>query len=346
MLKASDDPGVGVAFTIEMPDRSKMITCPHRARILRFGWSMAMLFMVGLHAQEPAQIEEIIPPPPPSPPEPVERLEQRGSSQWHVLRVDGREYVRFEDVHQFYRFDRMDLIGDEVILESPKISLRFLAGMHQAQFKGYKCFLSFPPLRHKERIYLSRVDLALLVDPTIRPSSLAMDSGVKPSILLNVAAKNKLAVEVARHVKSGLEAFGMQGLTELPEDPTTVSILGRIHLTEHTDDEELQTRTLAPYGTPKHKEAEVHEGEEAAPGNAQDRLNVALGMALHATLMETVQGILDGGLCRDRTTFLQEATEPAVSISLPAESTASAEMLGAAIVGGLRQFRKALDRER
>jgi hypothetical protein len=202
-----------------------------------------------------------------------------------VLRKDDREYVRFENVHDFYHCDSMDLIGDEVILESPKssISLRFLAGTHQAQFKGYKCFLSFAPLRFKDRLYLSRVDLALLVDPTLRPSSMAIDPTEKPSILLNVAAKDEVAVEVARHVKTGLAAFEIQALTELPEDPSTVSILARIHLAQHPEDEDLYTLTLAPYGTPKYQEDTPPKGEKEAPSNAQDRLNVALCMALHAT---------------------------------------------------------------
>ena len=77
-----------------------------------------------------------------------------------------------------------------------------------------------------------------------------------------------------------------------------------------------------------------------APGNEQDRLNVALGMAIHANLMENVEGILDGGLRRTRSKFLQEAVEPAVSISIPAETTAAPELLGAAIVRGVRQFRE------
>ncbi len=83
----------------------------------------------------------------PSPQVPRERLEQRGSNQWHILRLEGREYVRFEDIQSFYRFPTMDVIGDEVILESPTVglSMRFLKDTQRAHFNHYQCYLSFPP---------------------------------------------------------------------------------------------------------------------------------------------------------------------------------------------------------
>ncbi len=284
---------------------------------------------------------------PPQPPKPVERLEQRGSTRWHVLRKDYREYVRFEDIKAFYQFENLDIIGDEVILEAPQhaLSMRFLAGMRLAQFKTYTCFLSFPPVRFEDRLYLSRVDLALLLDPTIRPPTLTLADGKKLSVLVEVVPKDELAVEVARHVKHGLEAFDMEVITSLSRETSDETILGGIRLLEQDETEELQTLTLAPHGTPVH-------GEKTAPanspsparGNNQDRLNIAMGMALHATLMENVDGILDGGLTRDRMRFLREASRPAVAIRLPAASAASAEVFGAAIVRGLRKFRDTASR--
>lgn len=292
--------------------------------------------------REPGEPEPIVVPPP----APVERLEQRGTWQWHVLRDNEREYVRFSDIHKFYRFEQMDVIGDEVVLESPssKIILRFLAGLRQAQIKTYKGYLSFAPVRFKNRLYLSRVDLSLLIDPIIRPSIYNYPSGVTPTILLYVSADDSLAAKVASHLKYGLEAFGMQTITELPkasdaEAPLVPKLLARLHLTQHPESDDLWTQTLAPYGSPIHEETALPELDARAQGNAQDRLNVVLGMSLHSILMETVEGVLDGGLRRTRSNFLEKAAEPAASISIPAETAAEAEVLGAAIVRGIRNFR-------
>ena len=116
-------------------------------------------------------------------------------------------------------------------------------------------------------------------------------------------------------------------------------LLARLHLSQHLESDELWTQTIAPHGTPIHEETALPKDDGKAPGNSQDRFNIVLGMSIHATLMETVEGVLDGGLRRARTKFLKEAAEPAVSISIPAETTAAAEVMGAAIVRGVRNFR-------
>lgn len=284
--------------------------------------------------------------PPPGPPPPVERLEQRGSTKWHVLRKDQREYVRFSDVESFYSFENMDIIGDEVILESPSkgLTFRFLAGLRQAQFKTYTCYLSFPPVRFQERIYLSRVDLSLLLDPTIRPSSMTLSKEGPVQVLVEVRASDKLAIDVARYLRTGLEAFEIKVITSLADAPKDESILCGVRLLQGDDLEELQTLILAPKGSPTHEEKKVPPGLETTRGNQQDRLNAALGLAVHATLMEHAEGVLDGGLTRSRLPFLQHASRPAVAIRLPGAASTSAEVLGAAIVSGLRRFREAVAR--
>ena len=291
----------------------------------------------------PAQAAAAVPPKP----VPVERLEQRGSARWHVLRQDEREYVRFDDIKSFYDFDTMDIIGDEVVLESvaPPLSLRFLAGMRQAQFESYKCFLSFPPVQYRNRIYLSRIDLALLLDPIIRPPRMDLTEGEKLGILIEVVPKDALAVEVAQHLKAGLDAFGMHVITSLSESTPDEAILGGIRLLEHDESEELQTLTLAPHGAPIHGKKTVPAQASRERGNDQDRLNIAMGLALHANLMKNVEGVLDGGLARDRMSFLREATRPAVAIRLPSATTASPEVIGAAMVRGLRKFRDTVSRQ-
>ena len=314
---------------------------------------LGLMALVGLGFAIPALAQEDVPPTEPSepvlvaPPAPVERLEQRGTWQWHVLRDNQREYVRFSDIHNFYKFEMMDEIGDEVVLESPSsnLILRFMAGLRQAQIKKYKGYLSFAPVRFENRLYLSRVDLSLLVDPIIRPSTYNYPNGIVPTVLLNVSADDSLAAKVASHVKHGLEAFGMRTITGLPTasdeeaPPPPPKLLARLHLTQHPDSDELWTQTLAPYGSPIHEETTLPESLARAPGNVHDRLNVVLGMSLHATLMDNVEGVLDGGMRRTRTNFLQEATEPAASVSIPAETTVEAELLGAAIVRGVRNFK-------
>ncbi len=278
-----------------------------------------------------------------TPPPPLERVEKRGNWEWHVLRQDDREYVRFEDVQAFYRFETLDIVGDEVILESPLVTLRFLVGLQQAQVKGYKAFLSFPPVRFENRPYISRVDLSLLIDPTIRPPKWTRPSTSEPTILLQAAAEDSLSSEVAKHCGRALAAFEMKAITALPEEGSETPIFARIQLVDKADTDELATLSLAPYGTPAFGDSSQRDDNNRVVGNTQDKENVALAMALHATLMETVEGVLDGGLRRARNAFLETATEPAVTIHIPSESKASAEHLGAALVRGLRQFRTALE---
>jgi hypothetical protein len=151
--------------------------------------------------------------------------------------------------------------------------------------------------------------------------------------------------EIGQHLIRGLEAFDMKAVPTFPEESAAQQkVLAMIQLREAADTEALQTLTLIPSGTQPHRKAPPPASPDAAPGNAQDRLNVALGMALHATLMETVEGILDGGLRRDDHAFLKEAAAPAVAIAIPAQAEAPAEVIGASLVRGLRRFHQAVSR--
>lgn len=90
-----------------------------------------------------------------------------------------------------------------------------------------------------------------------------------------------------------------------------------ILLRDREGSDNLRTLTLIPQGTAAHRDKDAEVSSEPFPGNAQDRLNLTLGMALHATLLETVEGILDGGLRRDDARFLRSAGVPAATLNFP-----------------------------
>ena len=88
---------------------------------------------------------------------------------WDVAKVGGREYVSVDSIRRFYNFTKMTRTGGSVILENAKVEMNLKIGGNECLMNNVKFVLSESIATVGEKIYVSRVDLAKLIDPVLRP---------------------------------------------------------------------------------------------------------------------------------------------------------------------------------
>ena len=89
---------------------------------------------------------------------------------WETVNHNGNDYVTLRSVRSFYRFDSMSRRGDKIILENKLIEMKFTVGGQEVWMNDVKFVFSFPVVHQNSRYLVSRIDLAKMIDPVLRPN--------------------------------------------------------------------------------------------------------------------------------------------------------------------------------
>lgn len=90
--------------------------------------------------------------------------------QWHPVQINGKQYIPLEEVKTFYLFDQLIREDKSIQLISKHTSVKLTLHSQEVTINGIKFFLSEPIRLDQQRPCLSRLDLATLIDPVLRPS--------------------------------------------------------------------------------------------------------------------------------------------------------------------------------
>jgi len=295
--------------------------------------------------------------------------------------MNGRDYVSASDVKKFYGFPSLRREGRAIWFRSQALIMKWSPGADDIFINNVKFCLSFPIEDRNGEAMVSRVDLAKLLHPIIRPSHIqnavpfntvvidAGHGGEDSGAVGPYGSEKNYTLDTAFRLKKRLEAAGYKTVLTRSTDvfitrPGRVAIANRyptaifvsIHFNSFGSSAAgLETFALAPAGTANTDKALKESDFSMRRGNERDSENIALATAVHANCLARLRGI-DRGVKRDRFDALTGILRPGILVeagfvSNPAEGAKIhrpeyRENLAEAILGGIQNYRKALLRGR
>ena len=263
------------------------------------------------------------------------------AQDWEVIEAEGRDYVSFANVAQFYRFPQFSQVSRTVSLRDERRGIRAQGGTSEFFINGVRFFSNFPLLARENANLISVIDVAKIVEPVLRPNKIrgakeidtvvldpghgGEDSGTsgpwgnEKTFALDVAltAREQLLragfkVEMTRSTDKTVALEERVAFAN--QFPTAVFI--SIHFNSARGGSGVESYVLAPAGVPSNASTEDHPSSaetEFLQGNAQDAANIALTAAVHASILSKVS-VFDRGVRHARFHVLRDITIPAVLV--------------------------------
>ena len=260
------------------------------------------------------------------------------SGSWETVRYNGNHYVTVRSLKDFYRFDSVKRSGKNLVLENKEVELRFTVGGQDVWMNNVKFVFSYPIVSHNGRYLVSRLDLAKLIDPVLRPWSgkptppfrtviIDPGHGGKDSGAVNRHGTEKeYNLRVARMLKNELLKRNFNVIMTRDSDQF-LSLSQRVAIANRVKDaifisihfnsggrgraEGIETFTLSPVGVAHYGRGLRESDFKANPGNNQDPANIALATAVHSTALIMTRRP-DRGIRRARYSVLSGVKHPAI----------------------------------
>jgi len=284
--------------------------------------------------------------------------------------------VTAKNIKNFYRFDALNISKGELKFQSPKVKMTIKNGSDNLYINTVLFRLSYKVTQKNGHYLFSRIDLAKLIDPVLRPSyiktakrfgTVIIDpghGGTDPGSVNRYGKEKDFNLRLAKILMKDLERKGFRVRMTRSSDvyPTLgqrVSFANRIpdaifvsiHFNSFVNStaKGIETYALSPRGSGTHNSRGVR--NNFLEGNRRDSENIALATAVHAAVMKKTQAE-DRGIKRDRFTVLAGLSMPAVLLeggflSNPAEakkiaSTSYLSIISQGIANGIVTYRNAL----
>lgn len=259
---------------------------------------------------------------------------------WETARHEGREYVSVDSIRRFYNFTGIHRAGKSIVLENPKVEMRLSVGGHECLMNGVKFVFSYPVAEINGRPHVSRVDLAKLIDPVLRPNFIRSAGDFRTVILdpghggKDPGATNAYGTEahynlkLAKIAKPLLEARGFR-VVMTRETDRYLSLQERVNIANAVGENAIfisihfnsggrhargiETFTLSPPGVSHYGRGHVASDNQTRAGNFHDSANIALATSVHGSMLRRLQKhTFDRGIKRARFTVLSGVRHPAI----------------------------------
>jgi N-acetylmuramoyl-L-alanine amidase len=259
---------------------------------------------------------------------------------WDITKVEGRDYVSLDSVRRFYNFTKLTRNGPAVVLENNKVEMRLRVGGNECLMNGVKFVFTHPVTAVGDKPYISRMDLAKLVDPVLRPNFIKKAADFRTVILdpghggKDPGATNSLGTEanynlkLARRTKALLEAKGYR-VVMTRESDRYLSLQERVNFANTLRENAIfislhfnsggraargiETFTLSPPGVSHYGRGLIASDSQARAGNEHDSANIALATSVHGSLLRRLQKhTFDRGIKRARFSVLSGVRHPAI----------------------------------
>ena len=281
-----------------------------------------------------------------------------------------------KNIKNFYRFDALNISKGELKFQSPKVKMTIKNGSDNLYINTVLFRLSYKVTQKNGHYLFSRIDLAKLIDPVLRPSyiktakrfgTVIIDpghGGTDPGSVNRYGKEKDFNLRLAKILMKDLERKGFRvrmtrSSDVYPSLGQRVSFANRIpdaifvsiHFNSFVNStaKGIETYALSPRGSGTHNSRGVR--NNFLEGNRRDSENIALATAVHAAVMKKTQAE-DRGIKRDRFTVLAGLSMPAVLLeggflSNPDEakkiaSTSYLSIISQGIANGIVTYRNAL----
>ena len=262
-------------------------------------------------------------------------------SGWDVAKIDGRDYVSVDSMKKFYNFTKLTRSGNSVILENAKVEMKLKVGGNECLMNGVKFVFSDTISTVGSKVYVSRMDLAKLIDPVLRPNFIKNASDFRTVILdpghggKDPGATNSIGTEagynlkVAERTKALLQAKGFK-VVMTRDSNKYLTLQERVNLANAVRENAvyvsihfnsggrgaargIETFTLSPPGVSHYGRGLVAADNVARTGNEHDSANIALATSVHGSILRRLQKhTFDRGIKRARFSVLSGVRHPAI----------------------------------
>ena len=262
------------------------------------------------------------------------------STAWDVKKINGDEYVSADNIKQFYHFTSLTRNGSTVTLENAKVMMKLNLGAAECTMNHVKFVFSKAVEEVDAKAYVSRTDLAKLIDPVLRPNfiknagsfnTVVLDAGhggKDPGATNSYGNEANYNLKIANLVKAKLLTKGfkvvmtrdsdrflsLQERVNVANAVTENAIFIAIHFNSGaTAARGIETFTLSPPGVPHYGRSLIEADKHERAGNEHDSANMALATSAHGSVLHTLgTNTFDRGIKRARYTVLSGITHPAI----------------------------------
>jgi N-acetylmuramoyl-L-alanine amidase len=259
---------------------------------------------------------------------------------WDTTKIEGREYVSVESIKRFYNFAKMTRVGASVVLENAKVEMKLKVGGNECLMNNVKFVFCHPIETVGEKNYVSRIDLAKLIDPVLRPNfiqnagdfrTVVLDAGhggKDPGATNPLGSEAMYNLKLAGLVKKQLEAKGFKvvmtrdtneylSLQERVDFANAIkesAIYVSIHFNSGGSSARgIETFTLSPPGVPHYDHDFKTADLQTRAGNEHDSANIALATSVHGSILRRLgTNTFDRGIKRARFSVLSGVRHPAI----------------------------------
>jgi N-acetylmuramoyl-L-alanine amidase len=307
-------------------------------------------------------------------------VSQAPAFDWTIFKQNGRDYIPLTDLARFYDFNTAEFSSGVATLNCAAVHLQCASGSRDLYLNGLKFILNLPILDIQDRLCISRLDLAKLVDPVLRPAKISgspvrtvvidaghggADSGAR-GLLGN---EKDFTLDVALRCRDLFTRAGFNVRMTRSSDvyvpletralfasfqPDAVFLSIHFNYGMGPTAEGVETYCLAPRGVPSTNDSGLTFADfQDCTGNVRDPENIALATAIHASLITRLV-VPDRGVKRARFVVLRNNAIPGVLIeggfltnprdALRVASPAYRELLADAVVRGVIAYNRAVAR--
>jgi N-acetylmuramoyl-L-alanine amidase len=259
---------------------------------------------------------------------------------WDVKKIDGDDYVSAENIKQFYRFTKLTRNDTSLVLENANVVMKLTIGSNECTMNKVKFVFSKPVEELNASAYISRTDLAKLIDPVLRPNFIknagnfrtvmldAGHGGKDPGATNPYGTEADYNLKVAKLLRAKLITKGYTVIMTRDSD-RFLSLQERVNaanairqdaifISIHFNSGDygargIETFTLSPPGVAHYGRGLVDADQFQRAGNAHDSANVALATAVHGSELRALgTNTFDRGIKRARYTVLSGIRHPAI----------------------------------
>jgi N-acetylmuramoyl-L-alanine amidase len=267
----------------------------------------------------------------------------KSATDWHVIKVDSRDYLSFDNVAKFYGLLTIsDPILKKVRMGNGRNELEARLNSREIMVNGVRNWLSFPVVEKDGNLLISRVDLAKTLEPQLRPHMIPNLGKVRTIVLdaghgghdkgacSRYGCEKDYTLDVARQLRPLLIAKGFKVVMTRENDvfiPLDLrarianaqkdSIFVSIHFNatdRNPDATGFEIYSLTPVGSPSSQDDDlalsfIHR-QNGSPSDAQS-------LELSASIYHSILGHneeFDRGIKRARFAVLRLTKTPAVLI--------------------------------
>lgn len=259
---------------------------------------------------------------------------------WEIAKIDGRDYVSVASLKRFYDFTKLTRSGNSIVLEKTKVEMNLKLGGNECLMNGVKFVFTYPVSAVGDEPYVSRMDLAKLIDPVLRPHFIknagdfhtvildAGHGGDDPGATNSIGTEANYNLRVASQVKSQLVAQGFK-VVMTRSDNHFLTLQQRVDFANAIRENAIfvcihfnsggpaargiETFTLSPPGVSHYGRDAIAADNRARTGNEHDSANIALATSVHGSVLRRLQNnTFDRGIKHARFSVLSGVRHPAI----------------------------------